>query len=202
MSTGGIDVPVSQYDDVLRERHMAHSTSLHTRTANGGVVHMGPMARYALNRRLLGPEVLAAADEAGLATVERNPFKSIVVRAVEVLFAVEEALRLIDAYREPDRPAVPVQARAGTGYGATEAPRGICYHRYTIDDEGIIQDAKIVAPTSVNQGMIESDLRAFVAPRVDMPDDALRADCEQLIRNYDPCISCSAHFLKLEVDRD
>ncbi|MBA1148624.1 Ni/Fe hydrogenase subunit alpha [Ectothiorhodospiraceae bacterium WFHF3C12] len=200
-STRGIDVPISEYDDVLHEQHLAHSTSLHTRTAGGGVVHMGPMARYALNRELLGPGALAAAEEAGLGAMERNPFRSIIVRAVEVVFAVEEALRLIGEYREPDRPAVPVEPRAGTGYGATEAPRGICYHRYTIDDDGLIQDAKIVAPTSVNQGMIESDLRAFVAPRVDMADDALRADCEQLIRNYDPCISCSAHFLKLEVER-
>jgi coenzyme F420-reducing hydrogenase alpha subunit len=94
-----------------------------------------------------------------------------------------------------------VEPRAGTGYGATEAPRGICYQRYTIDESGIITDAKIVAPTSVNQAVIESDLLAFASTRTDLPDDKLQWQCEQAIRNYDPCISCSCHFLKLTVDR-
>jgi len=135
----------------------------------------------------LGPEV-------------RNPFRSIAVRAVEVVFAFEEALRIIDAYQPPREPFVEAQPRAGTGYGATEAPRGICYHRYTLDDAGLIGDAKIVAPTSVNQRVIEQDLRAFVAPNLGLPEDELRTRCEQAIRNYDPCISCSAHFLRLEID--
>ncbi|MFC1665691.1 nickel-dependent hydrogenase large subunit, partial [Pseudomonadota bacterium] len=100
-----------------------------------------------------------------------------------------------------ERPFVNVEPRQGTGYGATEAPRGICYHRYTIDDNGIITDAKIVAPTSVNQEVIENDLYHFVTPLVDLPDDMLQWECEQAIRNYDPCISCSCHFLKLNVQR-
>jgi len=200
-STGGIDVPVSEYDDVLVESHLPHSTALHSRTRQGAPVHMGPMARYALNRDRLSPLARQAADDAGLGPVVRNPFRSIVVRAVEVLFAVEEALRIIGDYREPARPAVEVTPRAGVGHGATEAPRGVCYHRYRIDDDGIIQEAKIVAPTSVNQGMIESDLRAYVAPNIHLADDLLRGECEQLIRSYDPCISCSAHFLDLTVDR-
>jgi len=131
----------------------------------------------------------------------RNPFRSLLVRAVEMVFSCEEALAIIDAYEPPDAPAVPVEPRAGTGFGATEAPRGVCYHRYTIDAEGIIQDAKIVAPTSVNQRVIEADLWQVVQPRVNLPDEELRLICEQAIRNYDPCISCATHFLDLTVER-
>lgn len=198
----GIDVPISQYDEVLIEEHVAHSNSLQSRMAGGrGPAHLGPLARYALNRDKLSPRARKAAERAGLGDVCYNPFKSILARAVEVVFAFEESLRIIDAYREPPAPFVEVTPRAGTGYGATEAPRGICYHRYTIDDAGIIQDAKIVAPTSVNQKVIEKDLYHFVQPRLAMSDEALKHDCEQAIRNYDPCISCSAHFLKLTVER-
>jgi sulfhydrogenase subunit alpha len=200
-SSKGIDVPIEEYDRVLIEHQVAHSTSLHTRVAGRGAAHMGPLARYALNYDLLHPGAKEAAQRAGLDPVCRNPFKSILVRMVEIMYAIEEALRLIERYQEPDAPFVPVEPRAGTGFGATEAPRGICFQRYTIDDRGIITDSKIVAPTSVNQAVIESDLLAFASARTDLPDEQLRLQCEQAIRNYDPCISCSCHFLRLTVDR-
>lgn len=200
-SNRGIDVPISEYDRVLEEHQTEYSTSLHSRVVGRGAAHLGPLARYALNHHLLHPGAQEAARRAGLGPVCRNPFQSILVRMVEVVYAIEEALRIIDAYEEPDAPAVAVEPRAGTGFGATEAPRGICYQRYTIDDAGIITDCKIVAPTSVNQAIIESDVHAFASTRTELPDDQLRWQCEQAIRNYDPCISCSCHFLKLTVDR-
>ena len=201
VSSKGIDVPIQDYDRVLIEHQVPHSTSLHTRVAGRGAAHMGPLARYALNYKLLHPAAKDAARRAGLDPVCRNPFRSILVRMVEVVYAIEEALRLIDIYEMPDAPAVPVEPRAGTGWGATEAPRGICYQRHTIDERGIITDSKIVAPTSVNQAVIESDLFAFASTRTHLSDEQLRWQCEQAIRNYDPCISCSCHFLKLTVDR-
>ena len=142
-----------------------------------------------------------AAAGVGLIPAERNPFRSIVVRAVELVYAADEALRLIAEYEEPDAPAVAVEPRAGVGYGCTEAPRGILYHRYSLDEEGTILDAKIVPPTSQNQPTIEEDLRGVVERSLDVPDDELGLLCEQTIRNYDPCISCATHFLKLEVQR-
>ena len=142
-----------------------------------------------------------AAKEAGLEPGERNPFRSIVVRSVELVYAADEALRLIADYEEPDAPAVEVEPRAGVGYGCTEAPRGILYHRYELDAEGTILDAKIVPPTSQNQRTIEEDLRGVVERSLDVPDDELAMLCEQTIRNYDPCISCATHFLKLDVER-
>ena len=200
-SSRGLDVPISEYDNYLQERHEPHSTALHTLTTNGQPVSMGPMARFSLNRDKLTPLAAAAAARANLEHKISNPFKSIVVRAVEVVFAIEEALRIIDSYQEPETACIDVPAKSGIGYGATEAPRGICYHRYRINDDGVIEDAKIVAPTSVNQAIIERDLVDFITPRQHYSDEKLRHECEQAIRNYDPCISCSTHFLKLTVER-
>jgi len=178
-----------------------HSNALRTHVKGRETCHVGPLARYSLNYDKLPASIRQVAGELGLGKECRNPFKSIIVRGVEVLYAVEEALRVVEGYEEPDRPFVDVKPRAGTGYGCTEAPRGICYHRYTIDDQGIVQDAKIVSPTAVNQPRIEEDLWHFVEPNINWPEKKLQLHCEQAIRNYDPCISCSVHFLKLNIDR-
>jgi coenzyme F420-reducing hydrogenase alpha subunit len=123
------------------------------------------------------------------------------VRAIETIFACDEALRVIDAYEEPDRPFVAAAPRAGVGFAATEAPRGLLWHRYNLDAGGLVADARIVPPTSQNQACIEEDLVDFVAGFLDLPDEALRHRAEQTVRNYDPCISCATHFLKLDIDR-
>ena len=104
-----------------------------------------------------------------------------------------------ELYRQP---AVEIHQRAGIGYACTEAPRGILYHRYKLSDEGLILDAKIVPPTSQNQKMIEDDLRHYVEQAIELPEDQLMWQCEQAIRNYDPCISCATHFLKLQIERE
>ncbi|HUU44149.1 MAG TPA: Ni/Fe hydrogenase subunit alpha [Acidobacteriota bacterium] len=200
-SNKGLDIAMREYNRHFAEEHVAHSTALHSRLLARGAYVTGPMARYALNFDRLTPLARQTATESGLGKVCRNPFKSIIVRAIEVVFACEEALRLIDTYEEPDQAAVTVTPQAASGYAITEAPRGILYHRYRLDNEGIIRDARIVPPTSQNQASIESDLRQFVNSHLDLPDDKLTWQCEQAIRNYDPCISCSAHFLKLRIDR-
>jgi coenzyme F420-reducing hydrogenase alpha subunit len=124
-----------------------------------------------------------------------------VVRAVELVQACDEALAIIDAYEPPGAPAVPCEPRAGIGYGATEAPRGMLHHAYELDAEGTIVAASIVPPTSQNQLSIEADVRAVVARDHGLGDEALRLRCEQAIRNHDPCISCATHFLDLTVER-
>ena len=202
VSNKGLDIPIREYDDYLVESHVEHSTSLHTYTRGGGTAHVGPLARYTLNFQQLPEAAKDLAREVGLGESCYNPFKSIIVRCIETYFAVDEAINIIENYEEPDHPCVPVEPRAATGYGCTEAPRGICYHRYTIDEQGLIQDAKIVSPTAVNQPTIEKDLWQFVTPNLDMPDEKLQWHCEQAIRNYDPCISCSCHFLDLTVERE
>jgi sulfhydrogenase subunit alpha len=131
----------------------------------------------------------------------QNPFRSIIVRAIEIAYACEEALRVIAAYEPPPTAAIAIEPRAGTGFGCTEAPRGLCWHRYAFDADGSIRQARIVPPTSQNQLSIEADLAAVAAPLIAEPDDVIRGACERSIRNYDPCISCSTHFLKLSVHR-
>jgi len=196
-SNRGLDIAVGAYDQHFVEEHVPYSNALHSTVEGRGAYLVGPLARYNLNHDRLSPLAKEAAQAVGLGPACRNPFQSIVVRAVETLYACDEALRLIEQYEPPERPSVEVEPHAGTGYGCTEAPRGILYHRYTIDGEGLIVDARIVPPTAQNQKAIEEDLRAFVQPRVDLPPDVLTWQCEQAIRNYDPCISCATHFLNV-----
>ncbi|MEU8307322.1 nickel-dependent hydrogenase large subunit [Actinomadura sp. NPDC048955] len=193
--------PAAEFERHVVEEQVPHSTALHARFTDGGRYLTGPLARYSLNRDRLSPLALEAADRAGLGAECRNPFRSILVRAVEVVYAADEALRLIAGYEPPARPAVPVPPREGTGHGVTEAPRGLLYHRYDLGPDGLIRAARIVPPTSQNQAAIEDDLRRFVAARLHLDDEALTRRCEQAIRNYDPCISCSTHFLDLTVER-
>ncbi len=201
VSNRGIDVDISEFDDEFEERHVEHSTALHSVVKRRGPYLVGPLARYALNYELLPQSVKDLAAEIGLGPVCKNPFQSIIVRALEVLFACEEALRIIDDY-DPSQPAsVPFETRAGVGYGCTEAPRGICWHRYELADDGSIVSARIVPPTSQNQPSIEADLAAVASTMLNETDDRIRHRCEQSIRNYDPCISCSVHFLNLTIHR-
>jgi len=181
---------------------VAHSTALHSHFRDGGGSYLtGPLARFNLAFDQLSPLAQQIAHEIGLGRECRNPYRSIMVRAVEIIYACDEALRVIESYREPEQSFVPVAPRAGVGYAATEAPRGLLYHRYHIDEAGTITDAQIVPPTSQNQACLEEDLVDFVGSFLDLPDDDLRHRCEQTVRNYDPCISCATHFLKLEMDR-
>ena len=199
VTSGGAAFPVSDYEQHVVEEQVPHSNALHARL-DGRPFVVGPLARYSLCSDQLTPLARDAARAAGLGDTCRNPFRSIVVRAVEVVCAFEEALRIIDGWQGSGPAAELVPARAGEGHGATEAPRGLLYHRYRIDGAGTILEAQIVPPTSQNQASIEADLRAFVAPRLDLPHEELTRQCEQVIRNYDPCISCATHFLDLTVD--
>jgi len=200
-SSTGLDLAPQEYEAHFVEEHVRHSNALHSRRRNGGAYLTGPLARYSLNFDHLSPRAQEAAREAGLGPVCRNPFQSIIVRAVETLYACEEAARLIEAYHRPTASCLETPPRAGTGWGITEAPRGILYHRYRLDDHGLIQEAAIIPPTSQNQPSIEADLGEVASRYLELPEADLTWRCEQTIRNYDPCISCATHFLRLTVTR-
>ncbi len=202
VSNRGLDISIDQYEENFVEEHVQHSNALHSTLKKQGAYFVGPLARYNLNFDRLSPLAQEAAREAGLGRACRNPFQSIIVRSVETLYACDEALSIIDQYEVPETPSADVQRRAGTGCGCTEAPRGILYHRYRISDQGVILDAKIVPPTSQNQKTIEQDLWNFIPKYLNLPQEKLVWQCEQAIRNYDPCISCATHFLKVDVDRE
>lgn len=200
-SDRGLSIQPASFLDEFVEDQVPHSTALVARRRSGGTYLVGPMARFALNAGHLSPGARDAAAAVGLSPDERNPFRSIVIRAVEILHACEEALGWVRSYEPPAAACVPVTPREGVGHACTEAPRGILYHRYRFAADGTIEEARIVPPTSQNQHAIEQDLFAFASTRLDAPEDELRRGCEQTIRNYDPCISCATHFLDLRVNR-
>lgn len=202
VSNKGLDIAIREYEEHFIEEHVEYSNALHSVIKGRGNYFVGPLARYNLNFDKLPRSVQQAAKEAGLGPVCKNPFQSIIVRAVETLYACEEAIRIINEYEMPETPYVEVRPRAGVGCGCTEAPRGILYHRYRIDDQGTILDAKIVPPTSQNLKTIESDLWHFVPKSINLSKEQLTWKCEQAIRNYDPCISCATHFLRVEIERE
>jgi sulfhydrogenase subunit alpha len=202
VSNKGLNIPIAEYESHFAEEHVEHSNALQSVSKDSGAYLVGPLARFNLNFDKLTKTARECANNAKLDNACNNPFKSIIVRSVETLYACEEALRIIAEYQEPDGAAIKVQPRAGTGYACTEAPRGILYHRYRIDDKGTILDAKIIPPTSQNQKTIEQDLRQFVPPRLKLTQEQLTWQCEQAIRNYDPCISCATHFLRLDIKYD
>ncbi len=200
VSNAGLDIQVSEYEETFEEEHAAHSNAL--RSARQHRPYMvGPIARLALNFDRLSARTREAAEQAGLPDGCRNPFRSIIVRSVELLQACEDALDVLAAYEPPRAASVTVAPRAARAGAWTEAPRGLLYHRYTMDSRGLLLDAKIVPPTAQNQKMMERDLANFVALHQDLPDDELTWQCEQAMRNYDPCISCATHFLRLQVER-
>ncbi len=201
VSSDGLDIAPSEYEAHFAEHQVPHSTALHS-ALRGAPYLVGPLARLNLNHRSLPGRTCQALEEAGIGVPSRNTFHSVVARAIEIHFALLEAIDILERYAPCESPAVAVTPRAGTGAGATEAPRGLLWHRYETDDQGRILRARIVPPTSQNQARIEQDLRASLeAFGLDRPDDDLRRHGEMVIRNYDPCISCATHFLRLKVDR-
>ena len=201
VSNRGLDIDVAAYEDHFAEQHVKHSNALHSVIEDRGSYLVGPLARFNLNFDKLPPVAQEAALKVKLKPPVKNPFRSITVRAVELVFACAEALRAISEYEPPAAPQVEVPVRAGTGQAVTEAPRGILYHRYALNDQGLVVTAKIVPPTSQNLRRIEDDLREYAARLVAWPQEEATWKCEQAIRNYDPCISCATHFLKLEIQR-
>ncbi len=200
VSNRGLDIDVAEYEEHFEELHEEHSHALRSAIKGRGNYAVGPLARFNLNFEKLGTMEKDLARDVGCVPPVTNPFKSIVVRSLETLHAINESIRLIETYEEPERSMMTVVPKAGTGCGCTEAPRGICWHRYSVDATGVIQNAKIVPPTAQNQKTMESDLRAFVEKHIELPKGELTWRCEQAIRNYDPCISCATHFLKLHLE--
>jgi len=201
VSSNGLRIDPAEFEQHFSEEQVPYSNALHC-TLHGSPYCVGPLARLNLNRDHLTPLAKQALADTGLSLPLRNPFHGIIARSVEILYSIEEALRIIERYEPPPNPSVPVTIGAGIGMACTEAPRGILYHRYRVDLDGLIREAKIVPPTSQNQRRIEEDLRAYMPRVLDLPNKQAALGCEKVIRCYDPCISCATHFLKLDIQRD
>ncbi|MGE0490562.1 MAG: Ni/Fe hydrogenase subunit alpha [Vulcanimicrobiota bacterium] len=202
VSNKGLDIAVEDFFEHFQEEHIEHSNALHCRRLPGLTSYqVGPLARVNLAFEQLSPAARELARQHGFEPPCLNPFKSIIARAVETFYAVDEALRLITSYQPPAQPYLTAPNRAGVGHACTEAPRGTLYHRYEVDAEGLIVKADIVPPTSQNQAQIEDDLRRLLPSLLERSEDEIQHRCEQAIRNYDPCISCATHFLRVELER-
>jgi len=201
VSSDGLDCSIADYERHFAEEQVAHSTALHA-SLQGRPYLVGPLARLNLNHDRLPAPVRSTMERCGLRLPSRNMFHSVIARAVEVHLAVYEALRLLESHVPPEQPFVDVTPHPGVGYGCTEAPRGLLWHRYELDAAGRVRAARIVPPTSQNQARIEQDLCASLeAFGLERDDDALRLRGETVIRNYDPCISCATHFLRIKLNR-
>jgi sulfhydrogenase subunit alpha len=199
-SSKGSKLPVSEYETRYLEEHVRHSNALHGHTTDGGTYIVGPLARLNLNHEQLLPEAKKTLQEAGIKLPITNPYKSLIARAVELVQAFEEAVQLVGDYDPTGSAHVDLKLKAGEGAGSSEAPRGLLYHRYKVDDKGLIKFAKITPPTAQNLPRIEEDLRLLVPKLVEMSQEEATLTAEELVRSYDPCISCATHFLKIKIE--
>jgi coenzyme F420-reducing hydrogenase alpha subunit len=201
VSSAGLDVPASAFFDHFAESQVPHSNALHCRRRGGGPYLVGPLARLLLNRDRLSPAARAACDALGTRFERPDPYASLFARGIEVIQAIDDAVRAIDAFEPPREASAGWAPRAGIGHGATEAPRGLLYIRVETDARGDVAEIRIVPPTSQNQARIEEDLRTLAPEVLTLSDEEARRRCETAIRNYDPCISCATHFLRLDIER-
>jgi sulfhydrogenase subunit alpha len=200
VSSDGLDIDIGEYETHFREFQVPWSTALHSLLHERPYL-VGPLARLNLNHDRLPDPVGLLLRETGIAFPSRNMFHSIVARAVEIHFALWEAARLLETDDGAAVAPASITPRAGIGFGCTEAPRGLLWHRYAIDAQGRVAAARIVPPTSQNQARIEADLRAALqAHGITRPAEDVRRRAEMVIRNYDPCISCATHFLRVHVE--
>jgi sulfhydrogenase subunit alpha len=188
-----------EFESNYLEKHVRHSNALHSRNAGGQTYLVGPLARLNLNFEQLVATAKKAATDIGLKLPLRNPYKSLLARAIETVEVFDRAIRLIAEYKPEGPSAVPLTLKSGRGAAASEAPRGLLYHRYDINDKGLVEQAKIVPPTAQNLGRMEADLWEMAPQLLKMPHEEATLTAEHLLRSYDPCISCATHFLKLKV---
>jgi sulfhydrogenase subunit alpha len=198
--SGRAPVALEDWESAFVESQVQRSNALYCHLLDGTPYLCGPLARLAHHAERLHPVAARALQATGLALPLTNPYRSIVARCVELVHALADALDLVDAYRPLTAGPAPARSRDAVGFGATEAPRGLLWHRFELGADGRVRSARIVPPTSQNQARIEQDLVAL-GPELlplDLPAATLR--CEQLVRAYDPCISCATHFLQLTIE--
>jgi sulfhydrogenase subunit alpha len=198
----GLRISPLEYESNFAETQVPHSTALQSRRIPAGTSYfVGPLARLNLNREQLAEPAKRIADEINFATPCSNAYHGIVARSIEVVHAFAEGLEQLKRYRGHAIARSNFQIRSGCGSAVTEAPRGLIYHRYEVNESGRIEWAKIVPPTSQNQAQVEQDLRSLLPALLHETNEQIALGCERFVRNYDPCISCSTHFLKVRIER-
>ncbi len=202
VSTEGLDIAPAEYRDYIKEEHVAHSNALHSSIEGRGSFLVGPLARLNLNADRLSDNAKELVEKAGIDIPDLNPYHSIVARIIETMHSIDASIEIIEGLDYDEPPTVEYEVQAGEGFALTEAPRGTLYHSYEVADDGTIQRADIVTPTAHNVKNMEQDLRATIPEIYDLPEEEMALRCETVVRNYDPCFSCSAHFLDFNLERE
>lgn len=198
VSSNGRKTPLDQFPGTYLEEHVRHSNALHSHTPDGKSYMVGPLARLNNNHAKLHEKAAAILKASGIRLPIRNPFQAFFARAIELVEAYDDSIRLIREYNPQGPSRIEFEPHAGEGCAATEAPRGLLFHQYTVDDRGLIQKARIVPPTSQNLARMEADLWEFAPKVLGQPRAEATLACEHLVRSYDPCISCATHFVRWE----
>lgn len=201
VTSDGLDIDISEFDQHFKEKHIPHSTALHAYYKDKPYL-VGPIARLNLHQDKLPAETKAILDQLDIKFPSKNIYHSMLARAIEIHAALIEAKQLLAQYQPAEQSATEVSIKAGIGFGASEAPRGMLWHTYQVDDNGLVKAARLVPPTSQNQAQMEHDIAVSLTNLgLDKPADIIQFEAERVIRNYDPCISCATHFLKVKVNR-
>jgi coenzyme F420-reducing hydrogenase alpha subunit len=186
--------PASEYRCFITEAVVGHSNAKHS-TVDGRPFLVGSVARANINAARLNDTGRAALAKSGIVLPTRNPFYMNVLQAVELADASARCAGYVEQLMEMGGSSVPspIQLRAGSGGSATEAPRGTLYHSYTLDADGLVTHGDVITPTAQNLANIEADMRAFAPTVADRPEAEFAVLIEELVRSYDPCLSCSVH---------
>jgi len=190
---------VKEYQSVVNEYVVPQSTAKYARHERASYM-VGALARFNLNSVKLSPLAREVADNFGLRATCYNPFMNSVAQIVEIVHDLEDSISIIDKLlnRGLEEEDAKVEVKAGRGIGAVEVPRGILFHDYTIDEKGKCIGANCVIPTNQNHANIQKDMEAFAPSLLDKPRKEIELNLEMLVRAYDPCISCSAHYLNVK----
>ena len=199
-STEGLYIPQEEYRKHIEECQIPYSNCKQSNVKGRASYLVGPLARVNINFEQLSKDARNAANSVGFKFPSFNPFHSPIARAVEIVHSIDECIEILDSmpYKEDEKR---IRIKAGKGCALTEAPRGINYHSYLLDDRGIVIKADIAPPTCQNHRNIEMDLREFIPQLLDLPDEEVAKKCGMLIRSYDPCISCSVHTVNIHRTR-
>ncbi|MFO7991268.1 MAG: Ni/Fe hydrogenase subunit alpha [Thermoplasmata archaeon] len=204
-STDTDTYPVDYYLDVTNEYSVPQSTAKYTKN-NRESYMVGALARLNNNYDQLTPLAKQVSEMFALEPVNHNPFMNNVAQLVETVHSVEDSINIIDkimdrglqeqeAYHQPE-----IDVKAGRGISAVEVPRGILFHDYTYDDDGVCTEANCIIPTNQNHANIQQDMEKLVPTILDKPEKDIELTLEMLVRAYDPCISCSTHYVDVKFE--